>query len=90
MENLEGVSWLRVQRKDKLMCFCNRFVLINHDDEPDDDRVNTCLRANGYRADIRKPFAGDSLGQLTDDLAMRLSEAFLHFCQICTSVKIRS
>ena len=63
------------------MCSCSRFVLINHDDEPDDDRVNTCLRANGYRADIRKPFAGDSLGQLTDDLAMRLSEAFLHFCQ---------
>lgn len=46
-----------------------RVLLVRHGDEPDDDRIVTYLAMNGFQADIRKPFAGDLLGDVTDDLA---------------------
>lgn len=46
-----------------------RVVLIRHGDDPPDDRVQVWLNRNGYEADLRKPFAGDRLGDLPSDLA---------------------
>lgn len=47
----------------------SRVVLVLHDHAPNDDRVVSYLQANGFNVDIRKPFAGDLLGDVTDDLA---------------------
>lgn len=46
-----------------------RVLLVRHGDEPNDDRVVSYLETHGFRPDIRKPFAGDALGAVTDDLA---------------------
>lgn len=46
-----------------------RVVLVRHGHDPDDDRVVTYLSQAGFTADIRKPFAGDTLGDVTDDIA---------------------
>ena len=46
-----------------------RVLLVRHSDEPADDRVVSWLTQTGFVIDIRKPFAGDSLGDVTDDLA---------------------
>jgi len=46
-----------------------RVLLIRHDDGPNDDRITTYCRHRGFVADIRRPFLGDSLGQVSEDLA---------------------
>lgn len=46
-----------------------RVVLVRHGDDPADDRVTSWLTQAGFDVDLRKPFAGDLLGQVTDDLA---------------------
>lgn len=46
-----------------------RVLLIRHGDGPTDDRVvNHCV-LGGLTPDIRRPFLGDTLGGITDDLA---------------------
>lgn len=47
----------------------NRIVLIDHHDNPPDDRVSTHLAELGYELDLRRPADGDALGELGDDLA---------------------
>lgn len=46
-----------------------RVVLVRHGHGPNDDRVVNYLTEVGFVADIRKPFAGDTLGDITDDVA---------------------
>lgn len=46
-----------------------RVLLVRHGHDPDDDRVVTFLTSRGFEPDIRKPFAGDLLGEVDDDLA---------------------
>lgn len=46
-----------------------RVLLVRHGDEPADDRVVTWLTQAGYTVDARKPFAGELLGEVTEDLA---------------------
>ncbi|QBF33676.1 glutamine amidotransferase [Thalassococcus sp. S3] len=46
-----------------------RVLLVRHDDGPSDDRVMSFLAMNGLRADVRRPFLGDPLGEVTEDLA---------------------
>ena len=46
-----------------------RVVLVRHGDDPPDDRVYSFLVANGFEPDLRKPFAGDLLGEPDDTLA---------------------
>ena len=46
-----------------------RVLLVRHGAGPDDDRVVTWLRMNGLEPDIRHPFAGESLGDIDEDLA---------------------
>lgn len=46
----------------------SRVLLVRHGDEPADDRVVTWLNEAGYEADIRKPFAGEMLGNVDDDV----------------------
>ena len=47
----------------------NRIVLIDHHDNPPDDRVTTHLAKLGYELDLRLPVNGDTLGAPGDDLA---------------------
>ncbi len=47
----------------------NRVLVINHHDEPADDRVSTFLSYSGFTIDRRKPFAGDTLGEPDGTLA---------------------
>ncbi len=47
----------------------NRIVLIDHHQNPADDRVSTHLAQRGYELDLRLPVRGDSLGKPADDLA---------------------
>lgn len=46
-----------------------RVQLVRHGHEPADDRVVTWLTQAGYSVDSRKPFAGEKLGDVTEDLA---------------------
>lgn len=46
-----------------------RVLLVRHGNEPADDRVVSWLTRAGYHVDSRKPFSGDSLGEVGDDLA---------------------
>lgn len=46
-----------------------RVLLVRHGDEPADDRVTTWAQAVGYETDIRRPFQGDALGEVGDDIA---------------------
>lgn len=46
-----------------------RTVLIRHGDEPDDDRVVAYFRAKGLEPEIRKPFKGESLGDVDSSVA---------------------
>ncbi len=46
-----------------------RVVLVRHGDDPPDDRVVTYLTQAGFTPDIRRPFRGDLLGDVTDDVA---------------------
>lgn len=45
-----------------------RVVLIRHGDEKDDDRIVTYFRNKGLEPEIVRPFAGDELGDLGDDV----------------------
>lgn len=47
----------------------NRVVLIRHGDDPPDDRVFTYLVTRGFTPDLRKPFAGQALGDVGEDVA---------------------
>lgn len=44
-------------------------VLIRHGEDPPDDRVHTHFVTRGYRVTVARPYAGDLLGEPTDDLA---------------------
>ena len=46
-----------------------RVVLVRHGHGPNDDRVVNYVTDAGFLPDIRKPFAGDLLGDVTDDVA---------------------
>ncbi len=46
-----------------------RVVLVRHGDDPPDDRIHTYLLANGFEPDARRPFAGDMLGDVGEDVA---------------------
>ena len=46
-----------------------RVVLVRHGHDPNDDRVATYLSQAGFEIDVRKPFAGDTIGEVTDDVA---------------------
>lgn len=46
-----------------------RVVLVRHDDGPDDDRVTRFVAHKGWEVDIRRPFQGDALGEVGDDVA---------------------
>lgn len=46
-----------------------RILCVRHEADPTDDRVTAWCGAQGMIADIRRPFLGDTLGGITDDLA---------------------
>ena len=46
-----------------------KVVLVRHGDEPPDDRVSVFLHENGFEPVWRRPFAGEPLGELGDDIA---------------------
>ena len=46
-----------------------RVVLVKHGHGPDDDRVLSHLVQSGYTPDIRRPFAGEELGEVGEDVA---------------------
>lgn len=46
-----------------------RVVLVRHGDGPADDRVVTWLARNGVTADIRRPYQGETLGEIGEDVA---------------------
>ncbi|MEL6451648.1 MAG: glutamine amidotransferase [Pseudomonadota bacterium] len=46
-----------------------RILCVRHGDGPMDDRITTWGGANGVRIDARRPWRGDTLGEVTDDLA---------------------
>ncbi|MBS3648325.1 glutamine amidotransferase [Pseudaminobacter sp. 19-2017] len=46
-----------------------RVVLVRHGDDPPDDRVHSFLVSSGFEPVIRKPFAGDLLGEPDESLA---------------------
>ena len=46
-----------------------RVLCVRHGDGPTDDRVTNWCISHGVRADIRRPFQGDTLGEITEDLA---------------------
>ncbi|MEL6503917.1 MAG: glutamine amidotransferase [Pseudomonadota bacterium] len=46
-----------------------RIVFVRHGDDPPDDRVTTWAHGAGYEVDLRKPFAGDGLGDVDQTVA---------------------
>ena len=46
-----------------------RVRLVRHGKGPADDRVVSHLLMNGYEVDIRRPFEGDTLGEVDGDIA---------------------
>lgn len=46
-----------------------RVVLVRHGDGPEDDRVTAWVLAGGLIPDSRRPFQGDLLGKVTEDVA---------------------
>lgn len=46
-----------------------RILCVRHETDPTDDRVTTWCNTNGFHADIRRPVQGDTLGEVTEDLA---------------------
>ncbi len=46
-----------------------RLLCVRHGDGPTDDRVTTWCALRGLHADTRRPFKGDSLGEIDDTLA---------------------
>src|SRR4029077_11261737 len=47
----------------------NRVVVVRHGDDPPDDRVYTYLVTNGFEPVVRKPFAGELLGEPDGSIA---------------------
>ena len=45
-----------------------KFLLIRHDDGPDDDRIVAYLRARGIEPDIRRPFLGEPLPEFNESI----------------------
>lgn len=45
-----------------------RVLLVRHNPGPDDDRVVSHIVQRGLTPDIRRPFAGDTLGDIEDDI----------------------
>ncbi len=45
-----------------------RIVIIRHGDDPPDDRVYTYCHENGFTPDVRKPFKGEPIGYLAEDV----------------------
>jgi len=45
-----------------------RVLCVRHEADPTDDRITAWCAQNGITADIRRPFSGDTLGDITDDL----------------------
>ncbi len=45
-----------------------RVLLVRHEDGPDDDRVTSYLKTAGFAADIRRPFRGEPLGEVSEDI----------------------
>jgi GMP synthase (glutamine-hydrolysing) len=43
-----------------------RVILVRHGDDPPDDRVHTYLVRNGFEPVVKKPFAGDMLGEIDE------------------------
>lgn len=46
-----------------------KVVLIRHGDDPPDDRASVFLHENGFEPVWRRPYAGQPLGELGDDVA---------------------
>lgn len=46
-----------------------RLLCIRHGDGPMDDRITTWCGANAVRLDVRRPWQGDTAGEVTEDLA---------------------
>jgi GMP synthase (glutamine-hydrolysing) len=45
-----------------------RVIVVRHGDDPPDDRVYTWFQQNGFDVEVSKPFSGDVLGHVTDDV----------------------
>jgi GMP synthase (glutamine-hydrolysing) len=45
-----------------------RVILVRHNDQPLDDRVYTFLINNGLEPVVRRPFAGEKIGELGEDI----------------------
>lgn len=46
-----------------------RVVLVRHGDDPPDDRVHTYMVENGFEPVLKKPFAGETLGEPDESVA---------------------
>lgn len=46
-----------------------RVILVRHNDQPPDDRVHTFCVKHGLDPVIRSPFAGETIGELGEDIA---------------------
>ena len=46
-----------------------RILCIRHEADPTDDRITAWCNQTGITADIRRPFRGEEIGEITDDLA---------------------
>src|SRR5690349_2934593 len=46
-----------------------RVILVRHGDDPPDDRVHTYVVRSGFEPVVKKPFAGDPLGEVDDTVA---------------------
>ena len=47
----------------------DRVVLVCHNPLPADDRVRAYLVKSGYTVDVRRPYDGDALGDVGEDVA---------------------
>lgn len=45
-----------------------RVVILRHGDDPPDDRVHSYLHANGFTPDTRRPFRGEPIGPMGEDV----------------------
>lgn len=51
------------------MAMKKRVILVRHGDDPPDDRVHTYLVRSGFEPVVKKPFAGETLGEVDDTVA---------------------
>jgi|APSaa5957512535_1039671.scaffolds.fasta_scaffold12493_4 GMP synthase (glutamine-hydrolysing) len=70
----ETLSWICVlitlNKKEKTSeeAVAKRIILIRHGDDPPDDRAYTYFQQNGFDVEITRPYKGDVLGDLSDDV----------------------